>query len=80
MTKLFLLFSILQHLGQDSHVFDAPSLVKPGPQDDGIEPEVVSLYGPALHGPVGLLVQPDSRVNMDITSLLSLTCRPSGSG
>ena len=55
---ILLRFSVLQHLGQDPHVLDAPGLVKPGPQNHSIEPEVIPLDGPALHGPVGFLVEP----------------------
>ena len=53
-----LLFPIVQHLGQDPHVLDSTGLIEPGPQHHGVEPEVVPLDGPALHGPVGLLVEP----------------------
>ena len=58
MVPSYLLFPVVQHFGQNPHIFDTPGLLKPGSQHHSVEPEVPPLNSPALHGPVGLLVEP----------------------
>ena len=56
--RSLLLFPVVQHFGQNPHIFDTPGLFKSCSQHDSVEPEVPPLDGPALHSPIGFLVEP----------------------